>query len=236
MTTRRSLSGVVSLMMLLGLFTTTPQQAHAQTEPFIGQVIYVGFNFCPRGWAPANGQLLPIAQNTALFSLYGTFYGGDGRTTFGLPDLRGRAVVSNGQAPGLHNYRMGEKFGAELVTLNTQQMPTHNHPGNASGTTSATATMTGTATATATSTQAKIRQQSGSASGVAERNGGTADGTVSPPNVTVTLDNLAISSITVDNLAVTTHNVGNSQAHENRTPGLAMTACVALTGIFPSRN
>lgn len=214
----------------------TPGNSHAQSDPFIGQVATFGFNFCPRGWVPANGQLLSIPENTALFSLYGTFYGGDGRTTFGLPDLRGRAVVSFGQAPGMANYRIGDKGGAEVVTLNTQEMPSHNHPGSASGVSAATATMTGTATATVTSTQAKILQQRGSDSGVAERTGGTSDGVISAPTVTIAMDNLAISSINVDGLAVTTHNAGGSQAHENRTPYLAMTTCIAMTGIFPSRN
>jgi microcystin-dependent protein len=98
--------------------------------------------------------------------------------------------------------------------------------------------MTGTATATATSTQAKVRQQPGSAAGIGERSGATADGTISPPNVTVTLDDLNISDITVPDpgLAVTTSNVGGNQAHENRTPILTVNACVALVGIFPSRN
>ena len=225
-----------TLLLVLGLFTAVPQQSNAQSEPFIGQIGIFGFNFCPRGWAPADGQLLPIAQNTALFSLYGTIYGGDGRTTFALPDLRGRTIVSMGQAPGLSNYPIGMKAGAETVTLNTQEIPTHNHPGTAAGVSAATATMTGTATATATATQTKVRQQQGSASGVAERSGATADGTISSPDVTVSLDNLAISSIDINGLAVTTHNVGGSQAHENRTPLLTMRACVALVGIFPSRN
>ena len=217
---------------------STPKQAEAQSEPFIGQVMVVGFNFCPRGWAPANGQLLPISQNTALFSLYGTNYGGDGRTTFGLPDLRGRVVIGMGQSPGMSSYHLGQRVGAETVTLNTMEIPSHNHPGNAHGTTAATATMTGTATASVTATQTKVIQQRGSDAGVGERSGGTADGTISAPDVSVTLENLDISDITVPNpgLSVTTSNVGGNQAHENRTPSLTMNVCVALTGIFPSRN
>lgn len=226
----------IAAVALLTLYTLTPAQSFAQSEPYLGQVAFFGFNFCPRGWAPANGQLLAISQNTALFSLYGTIYGGDGRTTFALPDLRGRAIVSMGQSPGMMNYPIGSKVGAETVTLNTQEMPIHNHPGTAAGVSSATATMTGTATATVTATQTKVIQQQGSASGVAERSGATADGTISAPDVTVSLDNLAISSIDLAGLAVTTHNVGGSQAHENRTPILTMSACVALVGVFPSRN
>jgi len=100
-------------------------------EPFIGQLMCVGFNFAPRGWAFCEGQLLPIAQNTALFSLLGTMYGGDGRTTFGLPDLRGRVPIGFGQGPGLSNYQQGSAGGSEAVTLTTQQMPSHSHAVNA---------------------------------------------------------------------------------------------------------
>jgi microcystin-dependent protein len=98
------------------------------TEPFIGQIQAFGFSFAPRGWALCQGQILPIAQNTALFSLLGTTYGGNGQTTFGLPDLRGRAALGQGQGPGLQIYPIGQKAGVENVTLTVAQMPTHNHP------------------------------------------------------------------------------------------------------------
>ena len=103
------------------------------SDPFLGQIIMFGGNFAPRGWALCEGQLLPISQNTALFSILGTTYGGDGRTTFGLPDLRGRVPMGNGQGPGLTNRRLGEKSGAENVTLTSAQMPTHNHTAAAVG-------------------------------------------------------------------------------------------------------
>ena len=96
-------------------------------DPFIGQIILVAGNFAPGGWAQCNGQLLSIAQNSALFSILGTTYGGDGVTTFGLPDLRGRVPVHPGQGQGLSNYTLGEKAGAENVTLTIQQMPIHGH-------------------------------------------------------------------------------------------------------------
>jgi len=82
-------------------------------DPFIGEIRMVGFNFAPRGWALCDGQLLPISQNAALFSLLGTIYGGDGRTTFGLPDLRSRVPVHSGQGPGLSSYSIGQRSGAE---------------------------------------------------------------------------------------------------------------------------
>lgn len=96
-------------------------------EPFIAQIILFGGNFAPRGWAFCDGQLLPIAQNTALFSIIGTVYGGDGRTTFALPDLRGRVPMHPGSGPGLTTRRQGERLGAETVTLQLAQIPSHNH-------------------------------------------------------------------------------------------------------------
>lgn len=97
------------------------------SEPFIGEIRANGFNFAPRGWAFCDGQLLPISQNTALFSLLGTIYGGDGRSTFGLPDLRGRAALHMGTGPGLTPKIIGQKSGAETNTLNVTQLASHTH-------------------------------------------------------------------------------------------------------------
>ena len=189
------------IMMLFGMMNlSSPQEAHAQ-EPYIGEIRPVGFNFCPRGWVPAHGQLLAISQNTALFSLYGTMYGGDGRTTFALPDLRGRAAISEGTGPGLSTYRMGQRGGAETVTLNTMQMPSHTH----------------SATATAEEGFQMLTRQ-GTTTGVGTFQGGSPQA-VPPPTINVQV-----------------HNTGGSQAHENRTPYLAVNYCIALVGIFPSRN
>ncbi len=93
------------------------------SEPYIGEIKMFAGNFAPRGWALCDGQLLPIAQNEALFSILGTTYGGDGRTTFGLPDLRGRAPVHAGSGPGLTPRNLGQKFGAEQTTLTVPQLP-----------------------------------------------------------------------------------------------------------------
>jgi len=97
------------------------------SEPFIGQIILFAGNFAIRGYATCDGQLLPISQNTALFSILGTTYGGNGVTTFALPDLRGRGPVHVGQGPGLSNVSLGEAAGTETVTLLSTQMPAHNH-------------------------------------------------------------------------------------------------------------
>ena len=100
-------------------------------DPFIAEIKMFAGNFAPRGWAFCQGQLLPINQNQALFSLLGTIYGGDGRTTFALPDLRGRTAIGPGNGPGLSTYREGQNGGVEYVTLTANQMPSHNHRINA---------------------------------------------------------------------------------------------------------
>lgn len=97
------------------------------SEPFIAEIRIFAGNFAPRGWAFCNGQLLPVSQNTALFSLIGTTYGGDGRSTTALPNLEGRAPMHPGRGPGLTSRRLGERGGVETVTLTEAQMPSHTH-------------------------------------------------------------------------------------------------------------
>ena len=97
------------------------------SEPFVGEIRMFAGNFAPRGWAFCDGQLLAVSQNDALFSLLGTIYGGDGRTTFGLPDLRGRVPIHAGHGPGLSERRLGARAGEEHVTLTTNQLPAHTH-------------------------------------------------------------------------------------------------------------
>ncbi len=97
------------------------------SEPFIGQIMMIGFNFAPRGWAFCDGQLLPVSTNTALFSLLGTTYGGDGRTTFALPDLRGRVPTHQGTGAGLSTRKIGQRFGNETVALTAANVPAHTH-------------------------------------------------------------------------------------------------------------
>lgn len=101
------------------------------SEPFVGEIRMFAGNFAPRGWAFCDGQLLAVSQNDALFSLYGTIYGGDGRTTFGLPDMRGRIPLHQGQGPGLSSRRIGSRGGSENETLTTNQLPSHSHTLNA---------------------------------------------------------------------------------------------------------
>jgi len=170
-------------------------------EPFIGQIQAFGFNFAPRGWAMCEGQLLPISQNTALFSLLGTTFGGDGRTTFGLPDLRGRSIVGMGNGPGLSSISWGERGGAENHTLSVAQMPNHNH-----------------------SVQVQVNTGAGSEPDPTgfianEPNGFAEDATA----------NAHLGG-------VTEASVGGGQSFGIRSPYLGINVCIALQGIFPSRN
>jgi microcystin-dependent protein len=115
-----------SILIALVLLGTLAAPAHAQS-PFIGEIEIVGFNFAPNGWATCDGQLMQISENTALFSLLGTQFGGDGRSTFALPDLRGRMAIHFGQGPGLSPFNVGDRGGEEQVTLALNQIPAHTH-------------------------------------------------------------------------------------------------------------
>jgi len=178
------------------------------SEPFIGEIKMVGFNFAPRGWALCDGQLLPISQNTALFSLLGTTYGGDGRTTFGLPDLRGRVPTHQGTGPGLTNRRIGEKIGTEYVTLNVAQMPSHNHA----------ATGALAANSDGASTTAAV----GNVLAEADENTYTSEA--------------ANENMQSGTVSVTVSNAGGGQPHNNMQPTLCINFVIALVGLFPSRN
>ncbi|MBA4175048.1 MAG: phage tail protein [Leptothrix sp. (in: Bacteria)] len=173
------------------------------SEPFIGEIRPFGFNFAPVGWAQCDGQLLSIAQYSALFSLLGTTYGGDGQSTFGLPDLRGRAPVHPGNGPGLPPVSQGEVGGAETVTLLPQHLPPHGHTTRASADLAA-----GTSPA-------------GNLMGAKGRGG--VDVYAAPTNLTALAPG-AVSS------------AGSSQAHDNMQPSLVVNFCIALEGIYPSRN
>lgn len=169
------------------------------SSPYLGQITLFPYNFAPRGWAFCGGQILSIAQNTALFSLLGTTYGGNGQTTFALPDLRGRVPVSSGQGPGLSNYTLGEISGTETVTLNLTQIPSHNHQVSC---------LNSDAT-------------SGKPSGNILAAGPTAY--VQPPGNSF----MAAAMI---------QPAGGNQPIGILQPSLCLNYCIALEGIFPSRN
>ena len=126
-----TIAAAAATLVAASAITMSVKPAHAQSDPLIGQLMLVGFNFCPRGWADANGQLLAISSNTALFSLLGTTYGGDGRTTFALPDLRGRSAVHVGNGPGLPSVSQGQRGGSTSFSIATNNMPSHSHAATA---------------------------------------------------------------------------------------------------------
>ncbi|MFD0860886.1 tail fiber protein [Sungkyunkwania multivorans] len=119
--------GLNYIISLFGTFPSPSRYTERGPNPFYAEIILFAGNFAPQGWAFCHGQLLPISSNTALFSILGTQYGGDGITTFALPDLRGRVPVGVGNGPGLSNVNEGQQFGAETHVLTTSQMPSHNH-------------------------------------------------------------------------------------------------------------
>lgn len=123
-------SALTPAALVFAAAIAAPEKAPAQ-ESYLGEILLVGFNFCPRATLDAAGQLLPISQNSALFSLYGTIYGGDGRTTFALPDLRGRSPVGQGSGAGIDPRPQGQRGGANRHTMTVSEMPAHNHPVNA---------------------------------------------------------------------------------------------------------
>lgn len=194
-------------------------------EAFIGTVLAWPPNFAPRYWALCNGQLLQIANNQALYSLLGSTYGGDGRTTFALPDLRGRVIVGQGQAPGMSAYSLGEKGGSESVTLSTQEIPAHNHAAQANSLTVHPVYSTvnaARATPQAGDVPAKVGLPDGR-----DFNAQNAYG-----NNTNTINGAAISISGEVHIS----NTGGNLPHDNRQPYQVLNWIIALQGIYPSRD
>lgn len=177
------------------------------TTPYLGEIQIFGFNFAPYQWAICAGQLMPISQNTALFSLLGTNFGGDGKTTYGLPNYGGSAACGQGQGPGLTQRMVGESFGSESVTLQQSEIPSHNHNLNLHG------------------------QQDQSL-----RHGIPANGDVMLLPGSVNAKPFVAQANANTNFAPSMIGVtGQGQPHENRQPLLALNFCIALAGVFPQR-
>lgn len=176
------------------------------SSPFVAEIRIFGFNFPPKGWATCDGQLLPISQNTALFSLLGTMYGGNGQTTFALPNLQGSAPLQQGQGPGLSLYDQGQIGGEEFVTLIDSEMPVHTHTAscaNAAGT-GTQLNPTGNIWANAGTRRAAVNMYA-----------------TGPANAGMDPGTLAIA--------------GASLPHNNMPPYLCLEFCIALQGVFPAR-
>jgi microcystin-dependent protein len=181
------------------------------SEPFLGQITMFGGNFAIRGWATCDGQILSINQNQALFSLLGTTYGGDGRTTFGLPDLRGRAPMHFGGGPGLTDRPLGQKSGTQSNTLTVGQLPAHTHAEHP-------------ADLKATANPANTSDPTGAALAIAP-----AYNNSEAPAVAMRADSVVHPNPGSDN-------AGSGQAHNNMQPFQTINFLIALQGIFPSRN
>jgi microcystin-dependent protein len=179
-------------------------------EPYLAQITLYACNFAPRQWAMCQGQILSISQNTALFSLLGTYYGGNGTTTFGLPDLRGRVPLAYGQGAGLSNYAIGEVGGQPTVTLTGNEMARHNHAFNASTAVTTTGTSNGNTFGTAH---------------VGSPVKGFTDALIyvqGNPNTTMNPQELQLT--------------GGGGAHNNMQPYLTLNYCIAMAGIYPPRS
>jgi microcystin-dependent protein len=176
------------------------------SNPFVAEIRIFPFNFAPKGWAFCAGQLMPISQNTALFSLLGTFYGGDGKSNFALPNLQGSVPIQQGQGAGLSLYDLGQTGGVEFVTLLTSEMPSHNH------------TVRGdfdNNNATATSTNNAVPVNAGTTKK-------TFSNSTTPQLVTMNPSMIGV--------------VGGNSPHNNLMPYLTLNYCIALQGVFPARN
>ncbi|MGH1383482.1 phage tail protein [Kordia sp.] len=187
-------------------------------DPFIGEIVMFGGNFAPRSWAFCNGQLLAISSNSALFSILGTTYGGDGRTTFALPDLRGRSAIHPGTGPGLSTIKLGQRGGAEYHTLNVLEMPNHSHSG---------ATLKGSLTAS----EDDGTTDDPSAAGLALATASAGDVKIyntETPNVAMKADTV---SVTGNTLAT-----GGNQSFYIRNPFEGINYIIALFGTYPSRS
>ncbi|GAB5378715.1 MAG: tail fiber protein [Aliiglaciecola sp.] len=203
---RKNLARATFGAALISVFLQS-SPVYANADPMLGEIQVVGFNFCPRGWAAADGQILAINQNQSLYSLLGTTYGGDGRTSFALPDLRGRIAIGYS-----NDIRLGSRGGAEQVSLTAGNIPRHTH--------------TATTTSTLNASSASGRTASPDNAVLADDGRDEIYNSQAPD---VTLASTAVSS-------TTTIGASGSQSVNNMQPSQVMTVCIALTGTFPPRN
>ena len=209
-------------------------------EFFMGGIINFGGNFAPRNWAFCDGQLIAISQNQALFAILGTIWGGDGRTTFALPDMRSRAPVGVGRGPGLTQANQGAQRGTETTTMSLQQLPVHNHNATFTGTGGGSGSLTATTTVNAfdgaaTDTSAAGKYWAATKSGI-----NTLASYAASKDVTMAADAVTVD-ITgggggITGGTVTVENQGGGQPFNIMQPTLGMQYIICLEGIFPSRN
>ncbi|CAM1352524.1 phage tail protein [Tenacibaculum insulae] len=214
----------IKLTALLFICLLSISNISAQQDGFIGEIKMFGGTFAPRGWAFCDGQLLAISSNTALFSILGCQYGGDCRTTFALPDFRGRVAISAGHGPGLQNYPQASKGGAEFRTLTVAQMPQHNHTLSLSG-------LTG-AVNIPVNTEVGDEDASNPGAGVLANNAGDRFASEATPNAKYGGQTIPV---TVGGNGTVGLNGGN-QSFDNRQPFTTVRYIICLQGQFPSRS
>ena len=251
----------LSVLLLAGVFVALPQKALAcAAEPYLGSVCVTAASYCPMGYVAAAGQTSVINDNPALYSLLGTRYGGDGRNTYGIPDLRGRAPIGTGHGAGLTNFNIAARVGQEMHTLDISQMPSHTHAatftpsgGASAGVASGNISLpvTGSAKiATSSSSSGSITPSDHAVLGKAAQGlggvtlyspaGTTADLNVGPEGgVTGTASgpvSLSVNLASGVNGTVNVATAGGSQAFSVVAPRIALTFCIATTGVWPPRS
>ena len=236
----KTIHSVLSLAAATLLITTAPGSATAGMEPFVGEINYVAFNYAPEGWLQCNGQTLPINQYNALYSLIGTTYGGNGSTTFALPDMRGRVPVHQGQHPGGSMFTMGQTNGAENVTLTINNMPAHNHPATATSVSTSAVAPGATATSALKAVNSDADQKNASGNSLANAKGLNSAYSATAPNVSMnaasietTLNGLNIVTTTSTNVSI--GSAGNSQPFSIMQPYTVVNCINAWQGVYPSR-
>lgn len=205
-----------------------PQEAKAcSADPYIGAVCFMAANFCPRGYAVADGTTLDIASYNALFSLLGTYFGGDGRSTFKRPDLRGRVAVGSGQGPGTSLVPIGHYRGQEMQAIDVSQMPSHSHTADAGFSGSGGQTMVEASTRSGNASTPEDGAYVAKSADPIYRTGTT--------GTTVTLGGVSSTPVT-GTVDVSIDATGGGQPFSTVDPGVGLTACIAIEGHYPPRN
>lgn len=208
---------IVSAVLVLGLGSVaSPDRADAGEQPYLGDITMVGFGFCPRNWLEASGQILTIEEYPLLFALLGVTFGGNGRTTFALPDLRGRVPVAQGQGTGLSDYKMGQTGGAETHTMTPEELPSHQHQ------------VTGSATGRMVAAEEDATTEDPNGQFLAVPAASIYGAPANPVN-------MANGSATIE-VDLTSQATGGNLPIDLRQPYLTVRFCIAVRGQYPPRN
>jgi microcystin-dependent protein len=219
--TRLTATALAAALTLSAAAWSPSAAACAGTEPLLASVCIFAGNFAPQGFAFTNGQIMAISQNTALFSLLGTTYGGNGVNTFALPDTRGRVIVGPGQGPGLSNYELGQMGGAETVSLTLAQLPAHSHSANTTVNVSATAYG-----------QSAVGNSDGPGANSWAAKPRAGQYSSAAPNVSMSAGSILASATA----STVVGSAGGGQPVDVRQPYLALNYVIAIYGVFPARQ